>query len=89
MKKIYTTIAALLLVLCAVWNIRCESYLSKVTIEKLEKQRQQNFQYYLHINSKPYKKSLKQDTLFAQRLDSIERQAKVLKVTTHKPYMPK
>lgn len=90
MKKIYTTIAALLLVLCAVWNIRCESYLSKVTIEKLEKQRQQAaFLQYLHINSKPYKKSLKQDTLFAQRLDSIERQAKVLKVTTHKPYMPK
>jgi len=83
MKKIYTTIAALLLVLCAVWNIRCES-------EKRNRiERQAAFLQYLHINSKPYKKSLKQDTLFAQRLDSIERQAKVLKVTTHKPYMPK
>ena len=67
-KNIYTTIAALLLVLCACWNIKCES-------EKRE--RQQNFQYYLHINSKPYKQSLKQDTLFALRLDSIERQAKI------------
>lgn len=83
MKKIYTTIAALLLVLCAVWNIRCES-------EKRNRiERQAAFLQYLHINSKPYKQSLKQDSIFAQRLDSIERQAKVLKVTTHKPYMPK
>lgn len=82
MKKIYTTIAALLLVLCAVWNIRCESYLSKVTIEKrnrIERQahkfcEQQDVQQYIHENSKPYKKSLKQDTLFAQRLDSIKLQ---------------
>lgn len=90
MKKYTSSIAALLLVLCAVWNIRCES-------DKLEKQRQQahkfceqqNVQQYLHINSKPYKQSLKQDTLFAlrldsidkERIDSIERQAKVLKVT--------
>lgn len=68
MKKIYTTIAALLLVLCAVWNIRCES---EGTIEK---QRQQAaFLQYIHENSKPYKKSLKQDTLFAQRLDKVNK----------------
>lgn len=73
MKKIYTTIAAFLLIIAAIVNIRCESYLSKVTIEKLEKQRQQAaFLQYLHINSKPYKQSLKMDTLFAQRLDSIK-----------------
>ena len=67
MKKIYTTIAALLLVLCAVWNIRCES-------EKRNRiERQAAFLQYLHINSKPYKQSLKQDSIFAQRLDSIER----------------
>lgn len=66
MKKIYTTIAAFLLIIAAIVNIRCES---EGTIEK---QRQQNFQYYLHINSKPYKQSLKMDTLFAQRLDSIK-----------------
>ena len=78
-KNIYSSIAALLLVLCAVWNIKCES-------EKLEKQRQQAaFLQYIHENSKPYKQSLKQDTLFAERLDSI----KVNKNTTHKPYMPK
>ena len=58
MKKIYTTIAALLLVLCAVWNIKCESDKRN----KIEKQAA--FLQYLHINSKPYKKSLKQDTLF-------------------------
>ena len=80
MKKI-TTIAAFLLIIAAVWNIKCES-------EKLEKQRQQaQFQRYLVINSKLYKKSLKQDTLFALRLDSID--AEVNKNTTHKPYMPK
>lgn len=66
MKKYASTIAAFLLIIAAIVNIRCES---EGTIEK----QQQNFQYYLHINSKPYKKSLKQDTLFAQRLDSIER----------------
>lgn len=70
-KNIYSSIAALLLVLCACWNIKCES-------EKLEKQRQQAaFLQYIHENSRQYKKSLKMDTLFAQRLDSIERQAKV------------
>lgn len=74
MKKIYTTIAALLLVLCAVWNIKCESYLSKVTIDKRNKiEKQAAFLQYLHINSKPYKKSLKQDTLFAQRLDKVNK----------------
>jgi len=68
MKKIYTTIAALLLVLCAVWNIRCDS---EGTIET---QRQQAaFLQYIHENSKPYKKSLKQDTLFAQRLDKVNK----------------
>jgi len=71
MKNIYTTIAALLLVLCACWNIKCESDKKEV------RERQAQFQYYLHINSKPYKQSLKQDSIFALRLDSIERQAKV------------
>ena len=71
MKNIYTTIAALLLVLCAVWNIRCES-------EKLEKQRQQAaFLQYIHENSKPYKQSLKMDTLFALKLDSINAEMNV------------
>lgn len=85
-KNIYTTLAALLL-LCACWNIKCESSLSTVhsgnelgTNEKIEKQQQQahkfceqqDVQQYIHENSKPYKKSLKQDTLFAQRLDSIK-----------------
>ena len=82
MKKIYTTIAALLLVLCAVWNIRCES---EGTIEK---QRQQAaFLQYIHENSKPYKKSLKQDTLKllqgrngALRLDSIDKVNKVTRL---------
>lgn len=78
-RKLMNYLAALLLVLCAVWNIRCESesYLSEVTIEK---QRQQAaFLQYIHENSKPYKQSLKQDSIFALKLDSIERQAKVLK----------
>lgn len=97
-----TTLAAFLLIIIiiAVWNIKCDRNI----------ERQAKFQYYLHINSKPYKKSLKQDTLFAQRLDSIKllqhssfgegtrngghkslerRDDKVLKFTTHKPYMPK
>lgn len=69
MKKYTSTIAAFLLIIAAIVNIRCESYLSEVTIDK--QRQQQNFQYYLHINSKPYKKSLKMDTLFAERLDSI------------------
>lgn len=81
MKKYTSTIAALLLVLCAVWNIRCES-------DKAE--RQAAFLQYIHENSKPYKQSLKQDTLFAQRLDSIKlleqsNEAEVNKNTTHKP----
>ena len=73
MKKIYTTIAALLLVLCAVWNIRCESE-KRNRIERQAHKfcEQQDVQQYIHENSKPYKKSLKQDTLFAQRLDSIK-----------------
>lgn len=83
MKKYTSTIAAFLLIIAAIVNIRCES-------DKRDKaERQAQFQYYLHINSRQYKQSLKMDTLFALRLDSIERQAKVLKVTTHKPYMPK
>lgn len=86
-KNIYTTIAALLLVLCAVWNIRCES-------DKRDKaERQAAFAKYIHENSKPYKKSLKQDSIFAQRLDisplSEGTIDKVNKITTHKPYMPK
>ena len=60
-KNIYTTIAAFLLIIAAIVNIRCE-----------RQRQQQNFQYYLHINSKPYKKSLKVDSLFAERLDSIK-----------------
>lgn len=85
-RKLMNYLAALLLVLCAVWNIRCESYLSKVTIEKRQ---QAAFLQYIHENSKPYKKSLKQDSIFAQRLDSIdkeridsiERQAKVTSIS--------
>lgn len=65
MKKYTSTIAAFLLIIAACWNIKCES-------NKRDKaERQAQFQYYLHINSKPYKKSLKMDTLFAERLDSI------------------
>lgn len=75
-KNIYSSIAALLLVLCAYWNIKCES-------EKLEKQRQQAaFLQYIHENSKPYKKCLKQDSIFALRLDSID---KVNKMNVKKP----
>lgn len=91
-RKLMNYLAALLLVLCAVWNIRCESesYLSEVTIEKQRQQAQ--FQRYLVINSKLYKQSLKQDTLFAERLDSIdkeridsiERQAKVTSISEQK-----
>lgn len=80
MKKYTSTIAAFLLIIAAIVNIRCESYLSKVTIDKRDIsplsegtiERQAQFQYYLHINSRQYKQSLKQDTLFAQRLDSIK-----------------
>lgn len=73
-KSYLSTLAALLLVLCACWNIRCESesYLSEVTIEK---QRQQAaFLQYIHENSKPYKQSLKMDTIFAEKLDSIDKE---------------
>ena len=68
-KNIYTTIAAFLLIItAAIVNIRCEA-------EKRNKiERQAQFQYYLHINSKPYKKSLKQDSIFAERLNSIKLQ---------------
>ena len=69
-RKLMNYLAALLLVLCAVWNIRCES-------EKREKQRQQAaFLQYIHENSRQYKQSLKQDTLFAERLDSIDAEIK-------------
>lgn len=86
-KQILSTLTAILLITAAIVNIRCEA-------EKRNKiERQAQFQYYLHINSKPYKKCLEQDTLFAQRLDSIDKErierAKVNKNTTHKPYMPK
>ena len=72
MKKYTSTIAAFLLIIAAIVNIRCEA-------EKLEKQRKQAaFLQTIHENSKPYKKSLKQDSLKllqgrndAQRLDSI------------------
>ena len=79
MKKYTSTIAALLLVLCACWNIKCES-------DKRNRiERQAAFLQHIHENSKPYKKSLKQDSLFAQRLDSIERQDKVNKTVSKKP----
>lgn len=93
-RKLMNYLAALLLVLCACWNIKCES-------DKIERQRQQaTFQQYLHINSKPYKKSLKQDSLFALRLDSIDKVNKIqsslqdsyfkeVTVNVKKPYMPK
>ena len=73
-RKLMNYLAALLLVLCAVWNIKCESYLSKVTIDKKEvRERQQAaFLQYIHENSRQYKKSLKMDSLFALRLDSIK-----------------
>ena len=65
-RKLMNYLAALLLVLCAVWNIRCES-------EKRNRiERQAAFLQTIHENSKPYKQSLKMDTLFAQRLDSIK-----------------
>lgn len=87
-RKLMNYLAALLLVLCAVWNIKCESSLSEGTNDKRDKaERQAAFLQYIHENSKPYKQSLKQDTLFALRLDSID--AEVNKNTTHKPYMPK
>lgn len=60
MKKYTSTIAAFLLIIAAIVNIRCES----------EKQRQQAaFLQYIHENSKPYKQSLKMDSLFAEKLD--------------------
>lgn len=62
-RKLMNYLAALLLVLCAVWNIKCESDKKEV------RERQAAFLQYIHINSKPYKQSLKMDTLFAQRLD--------------------
>lgn len=70
MKKYTSTIAALLLVLCACWNIKCESD-KRAAIE-----RQAAFLQYIHENSRQYKKSLKQDTLFALRLDSIDAEIK-------------
>lgn len=62
-RKLMNYLAAFLLIIAAVWNIRCESDKKEV------RERQAQFQYYLHINSKPYKQSLKMDTLFAERLD--------------------
>ena len=69
-RKLMNYLAALLLVLCAVWNIKCESD-KRAAIE-----RQAQFQRYLVINSKPYKQSLKQDSIFALRLDSINAEIK-------------
>lgn len=74
-RKLMNYLAAFLLIIAAVWNIKCESDKKEV------REKQAQFQYYLHINSKPYKQSLKQDSLFAQRLDSIERQAKVTSIS--------
>ena len=65
-KNIYTTIAAFLLIIAAVWNIKCESD-KRAAIE-----RQAAFLQYIHENSKQYKQSLKMDSIFAQRLDSIK-----------------
>nr|DAU25836.1 MAG TPA: hypothetical protein [Caudoviricetes sp.] len=85
MKKYTSTIAAFLLIIAAIVNIRCESYLSKVTIDKRDKaERQAQFQYYLHINSRQYKQSLKMDTLFALRLDSIDKVNKNCRVHCRK-----
>ena len=67
MKNIYTTIAAFLLIIAAVWNIKCESDKKEV-----RERQQAAFLQYIHENSKIYKKSLKQDSIFAQRLDSIK-----------------
>lgn len=67
MKKYTSTIAAFLLIIAAIVNIRCES-------DKRDKaERQAQFQYYLHINSRQYKQSLKMDTLFALRLDKVNK----------------
>lgn len=65
-RKLMNYLAAFLLIIAAVWNIRCESEKKEV------RERQAAFLQYIHENSKPYKQSLKMDTLFAQRLDSIE-----------------
>lgn len=74
MKKYTSTIAAFLLIIAAIVNIRCES-------DKRDKaERQAQFQYYLHINSRQYKQSLKMDTLFALRLDSIDKVNKVTRL---------
>ncbi|WP_449024072.1 hypothetical protein [Prevotella pallens] len=86
-RQILSTLTAILLIIAAIVNIRCEA-------EKLEKQRKQAaFLQYIHENSKPYKKCLKQDSLKllqgrngALRLDSI---GKVNKMNVKKPYMPK
>lgn len=88
MKKYTSTIAAFLLIIAAVWNIKCESD-KRAAIE-----RQAAFLQYIHENSKPYKQSLKQDTLFALRLDSIDadsyfKEVTLNKTVSKKPYMPK
>lgn len=65
-KVMMNYLAAFLLIIAAVWNIKCES-------DKRDKaERQAAFLQYIHENSRQYKQSLKQDTLFAQRLDSID-----------------
>lgn len=63
-RKLMNYLAAFLLIIAAVWNIRCESEKRNI--------RQAQFQQYLHINSRQYKQSLKMDSLFALRLDSIK-----------------
>ena len=66
-RKLMNYLAALLLVLCAVWNIKCESDKKEV-----RERQQAAFLQYIHENSRQYKKSLKMDSLFALRLDSIK-----------------
>lgn len=65
-RKLMNYLAAFLLIIAAVWNIRCESEKRNI--------RQAQFQQYLHINSRQYKQSLKMDSLFALRLDSIDKE---------------
>lgn len=78
--KSITIIAAFLLIIIAAMNL--VTFLNESN-KRNEIDRQAQFQYYLHINSEPYKQSLKQDTLFAERLDSIDKE--VNKMNVKKP----
>ena len=85
-KVMMNYLAAFLLIIAAVWNITVHSGNDLGESDKIDRQAhrpkfcerqndaQGTLQYYLHINSKPYKQSLKMDTLFAQRLDSIDKE---------------